>query len=135
MVKNLPAGWETWAQSLSWEEPLEERMATLSSILAWRIPMDCNPHGQRCLVVYSPWGHIESDTTEWLSTAQQALYLVYQSLTIGRCLTPVLWWFCGFFIISHPSWFRSNSQPIDIPWWSSLKTESRALYILSRKCD
>ena len=28
-----------------------------------------NPHGQRSLVGYSPWGHKESDTTEWLSTA------------------------------------------------------------------
>ena len=40
MVKNLPAMWETWGQSLGWEDPLEEGMATPSSILAWRIPMD-----------------------------------------------------------------------------------------------
>ena len=40
MVKNLPAVWETWVQSLGWEDPLEEGMATHSSILAWRIPMD-----------------------------------------------------------------------------------------------
>ena len=40
MVKNPPAMWETWAQSLGWEDPLEEGMATHSSILAWRIPMD-----------------------------------------------------------------------------------------------
>ena len=38
MVKNLPAMWETWVQSLGWEDPLEEGMATHSSILAWRIP-------------------------------------------------------------------------------------------------
>ena len=31
---------ETWIQFLSWEDPLEEGMATHSSILAWRIPMD-----------------------------------------------------------------------------------------------
>ena len=31
---------ETWVQSLGWEDPLEEDMATHSSILAWRIPMD-----------------------------------------------------------------------------------------------
>ena len=31
---------ETWVQSLGWEDPLEEGMATHSSILAWRIPMD-----------------------------------------------------------------------------------------------
>ena len=39
-VKNLPAVQETWVQSLGWEDPLEESMATHSSILAWRIPMD-----------------------------------------------------------------------------------------------
>ena len=31
---------ETWVQSLSWKDPLEEGMATHCSILAWRIPMD-----------------------------------------------------------------------------------------------
>ena len=40
MVKNLPAMWETWVRSLGWEDPLEEGMATHSSILAWRISMD-----------------------------------------------------------------------------------------------
>ena len=40
MVKNLPAMWETWVQSLGWEDSLEESMATHSSILAWRNPLD-----------------------------------------------------------------------------------------------
>ena len=40
MVKNLPAMQETWVRSLGWEDPLEEGMATHSSILTWRIPMD-----------------------------------------------------------------------------------------------
>ena len=40
MVKNLPALQETWVQSLGWEDPLEEGMATHSIILSWRIPMD-----------------------------------------------------------------------------------------------
>ena len=39
-VKNLPAMQETWVRPLGWEDPLEESMATHSSILAWRIPMD-----------------------------------------------------------------------------------------------
>jgi len=38
LVKNLPAMWDTWFQSLGWEDPLENGKATLSSILAWRIP-------------------------------------------------------------------------------------------------
>ena len=40
MVKNLPAVQETWVRSLGWEDPLEEGMATCSSVLAWRTPMD-----------------------------------------------------------------------------------------------
>ena len=40
MVKNLLAVWETQVQSLDQEDPLEEEMASHSSILAWRILMD-----------------------------------------------------------------------------------------------
>ena len=38
MVKHLSAMRETWVQSLCWEDPLEKRTTTHSSILAWRIP-------------------------------------------------------------------------------------------------
>ena len=54
LIKNLPAMGETWVQTLGWENPLEKGKASHSSILAWRI-------------LYSPWGHKESDTTEQLS--------------------------------------------------------------------
>ena len=63
VVKNLSAMWETWVQSLGWEDPLEEAMATHSSLLAWRIPM-----------VRGAWRATvqrvtkESDMTERLST-------------------------------------------------------------------
>ena len=52
---------ETWVQSLGWEDLLEKEMATHSSILAWKIPWMEEP-GR----LYSPWGHEESDMTEWL---------------------------------------------------------------------
>ena len=45
MAKNPPAMWENWAWSLAWEDPLEEGMATHSSILAWRIPWTEEPGG------------------------------------------------------------------------------------------
>ena len=45
MVKNLPAIWETRVQSLGREAPLEEGMATHSSILAWRVPWTEEPGG------------------------------------------------------------------------------------------
>ena len=64
MVKNPPAVRESWVRSLSWEDPLEEGMGNL-------LQYSCreNPHGQKNLVGYSPWGHKESDTTGQLSTA------------------------------------------------------------------
>ena len=43
MVKNPLAMQETWVQSLALNDPLEEEMATRSSIFAWRIPMDRGP--------------------------------------------------------------------------------------------
>ena len=50
-------------QSLGWEDPLEERHGH-------PLQYSCleNPHGQRSLMGYSPWGHKESDMTEQLST-------------------------------------------------------------------
>ena len=54
LVKNLPAMWEIWVRSLSWEDPLEKGKATHSSILTWRTPQ----------TIYSPWGYKESDMTE-----------------------------------------------------------------------
>ena len=44
-VNNLPAMWETWVQSLGWDYPLEEGMATHCSTLAWRIPWTDEPGG------------------------------------------------------------------------------------------
>ena len=43
MVKSLPAVREMWVQSLGWEDPLEEEMATHSSILAWKSPWTEEP--------------------------------------------------------------------------------------------
>ena len=45
MVKNLPATWETWFQSLGWEDPLEEGRAIHSSVPGWRIPWMEEPGG------------------------------------------------------------------------------------------
>ena len=52
MVKNPLPMWETWVQSLGWEDLLEKGKATHSSILTWRILRTI------------PWGHKESDTTK-----------------------------------------------------------------------
>ena len=49
MVKNLPEMQGTWVRSLGQEDPLEEEMATHSSILAWRIPLTEEPGGLRSM--------------------------------------------------------------------------------------
>ena len=43
MGKNLSTMWETWVQSLGWEDPLEKEMATHSSTIAWKIPWTERP--------------------------------------------------------------------------------------------
>ena len=52
---------QTQVWSLGWKDPLEKRMATHSSILAWRVPC------AESLADYSPWGHKESNMTEWVT--------------------------------------------------------------------
>ena len=56
-VNNQPAMQEMWVQSLGQEGHLDQEMATHSNILPGE------PHGQRSLEGYSPWGHKESDMT------------------------------------------------------------------------
>ena len=57
-IKYLPAMQETQVQSLGWEDPLEKEWQSTLGLLPGK------SHGQRSLVVYSPWGRKESDTTE-----------------------------------------------------------------------
>ena len=82
LVKNLPAMWKTWVQSLGWEDPLEKGEATHSSILAWRIsqttvqllshvqlfatPWTAGCQASLSIINYSPRGHKESDTAFYL---------------------------------------------------------------------
>ena len=67
---------ETRVQFLVWEDPLEEEMATHSSILAWRLPWTQGPGGLQSL------GSQESDTTEQLSTHPTAFKNVRPLLSL-----------------------------------------------------
>ena len=73
--KESPVMQETWVWSLDWEDPLEKGKATHSSILAWRIPW-----------LYSPWGHKESDMTEWFSLHLSPWFLQINHNQIIHCL-------------------------------------------------
>ena len=58
LVKNLPAMWETWVQTLGQEDLWRREWQPTPVLLPGK------SHGQRSLVGYRPWGHKESDTTE-----------------------------------------------------------------------
>ena len=92
MVKNLPAVGETWVQSLGWEDPLEEGVATHSSILAWRIPMD-----RGAWWATGSMHHKVLDTTEQLSIAsilqeqEGCLDLCHSIASAQESLGPLKW--------------------------------------------
>ena len=79
MVKHPPAMQETWVRSLNWEDPLEEGMATHSSILAWKIPWTEEPGKLHSM------GSQESAMSERLST-----YSCQPTLTTGFAHAPGL---------------------------------------------
>ena len=87
-VKNPPAMWETWVQSLGQEYPLEEEMETHCSIFFLE-----KPHKQRSLVGYSPWAGKESDRSEHAHT--HALY----PLSLG--LSRIYWFVHTIILLDH----------------------------------
>ena len=72
LLKKPPVIRETWVQSLGWEDPLEEGMATHSSILAWRIPMDRG--------AWQAAVHRVTKSRTWLSNQACIHMLVYVSI-------------------------------------------------------
>ena len=78
-VNNLPVIQDTGVWSLGWEDPLEKKMESHFSILAWRIPW------MKSLAGYSSWGHKELDLTEWLTPhTNQFSTIWFSSDTIWR---------------------------------------------------
>ena len=73
VVKNPPVMQETWIWSLHQEDPLARKWQPTPVFLPGK------SHGQRSLVSYSPWGHKELDTTEWLNKVQGQICRIYYS--------------------------------------------------------
>ena len=125
VVKNPPDKQETQEMrvwSLSQEDPLEEGMATHSSIFAWRIPMD-----RGAWQANSPLGPKESDMTEWLSSHAYTYYQVpnlnykayviiktYESLFL-LCLSRCLFSFSG----PHPL-LNNTEARLQALWYHSM---------------
>ena len=77
LVKNLSAVWVTWVLSLSWEDSLGGGCGNPLQYTCLE-----NPHGQRSLVGYSPWGHKESDTNEQLNHSTVAKVLNFSDVQV-----------------------------------------------------
>ena len=68
-----------WVRFLGQEDPLEECMATHSSILTWEISWT-----EETLVGYSPWGRKESDTTQQLNNNNNGLWDQCTTTNLGH---------------------------------------------------
>ena len=73
VVQNLPAMQESWLWSLGWEGPMEKGMATHSSILAWRIPMDRGAW----------WATVRGVTKSQTGQSDQAQHIIYIQCSCG----------------------------------------------------
>ena len=76
MVKDLSATWETWVQSLGWEDPLRREWLPTPVFLSGEF------HGQRSLVGYSPWGG-HHQATNTLGASQVMLVVKNQPANAG----------------------------------------------------
>ena len=84
-VKNLPAMWETWVRSLSWEDPLEKGMATHSSIHAWRIPMDWEAWQATIHGVANSWTRLSEHSTTHICNSQSYMWFLIIYVVSDPC--------------------------------------------------
>ena len=87
LVKNLPAIWGTWVPSLGGEDPLEEGMATHSSILARRIPWTREPGGLQSMGSQRV-GHDLATKQEQIIAADISLGVYVDSNVVGWYFQP-----------------------------------------------
>ena len=99
--------WDTWVQSLNWEDPLEKGKATHSSILAWRIPWTVQSMGSQR--VRHDWANFTSHTHINLLLCKQITTLFHQGLFIHpqiviAPLRMLTYWKCSLIISTTPQW-------------------------------
>ena len=113
MVKNLPAMQGTQVRSLGWEDPLEEGMVTLSSILAWRIPWTEEPGGLQSI------GSHEMTKQPQQNSAFNSLYLcvhliVFASFSVEIYL--IVYTESGIAVWGMNRWVWID-HPFQKRWW------------------
>ena len=76
-LKRLPTMRETWVQSLGREDPLEEAMATHSSVLVWKIPQTEEPGGLQSMGVIKSWIQLSMHTHNFLLSSAFHRNVIY----------------------------------------------------------
>ena len=125
-VKNLPAMRETWVWSLGWEDPLEEGMATHSSILAWRILMHRGAwraavHGvAKSRALLSDWACMQAwSGLLWKESTWHTSWHVVGTQHVRYCF----YWLCSFLLLPERcSWIlcklTETVTSVLRPFWS-----------------
>ena len=117
LVKNPHAMWETWVQSLGWEDPLEKRKATHLQYSDLENSMDCIVHGA---------AKTHSDTTEWVSLSLWCSFLHVSYSWISLTLLGMwiyifyqIWKITNYYLIrdSNYSYIRSLEVGSIVHWY------------------
>ena len=127
------AMWETWVLSLGWEDPLEEGMATHSSILDWRSLADYSPCGHK---VRHNWTTKHTHIHTHTHTRYIWLYYFKTDSVIQSCLT-----LCAFGLphvrLPCPSPFPGacpNSCPLSWWWHLTISSSVAPFFTISNLC-
>ena len=115
MVKHLPAVRETWVRSLGWEDPLEKKMATYSSTLAWKIPWTEEPGGLQSM-------GSQRVRHDWATS----LSFTFALLTMPKPLTVWITINCGKFF---KSWEYQTTWPASWEICMHVKKQQLVLYM------
>ena len=119
IIKRLLVVWETWVQSLGWEDPLEKEMTTHSSTLIWKIPWTEEPDMLQSLRSQRV-GH------EWVTSLSLHLIMLYFSEILANQGKKCNVHLC----CSYGIWLMEleNPDPGILKWW---KGETFVLYLVT----
>ena len=116
MVKNPPAMQEMQVQSLGQEDPLEEEMATHSSILAWRIPWTEEPGGLQSMGSQRVENDLVSKHTCWYTEIQLVSHTAVTTSNVAKFTSVLI--ICLLFYTNKSGHLEKKKDNLFLPFWS-----------------
>ena len=111
MVKNPPVMWEMWVRYLGWEDPLEESMATHSTILAWRMV-------DKCILLFLLFFFSFKDTLENQNGRQ--MFFCYFFLRYPRKPEKQVTLVLNWGVLSRQKEEGKKKGEITVLWWEKI---------------